>query len=104
MQRPSVQLDKDNKRLGIRKKGTYGYFLADSAYDSQQVYRYIFDRSSMIPVIDTNKRKGISLKKQSQARWLSIQLRQIYAEKYKKRWEIERTINILQEYFDLEYI
>jgi len=58
----------------------------------------------MIPVIDTNKRKGISLKKQSQARWLSIQLRQIYAEKYKKRWEIERTINILQEYFNLEYI
>ena len=53
----------------------YKYFLADSAYDSQQVYRYIFDRSSMIPVIDTNKRKGISLEKQSQARWLGIQLR-----------------------------
>ena len=33
-----------------------------------------------------------------------LPLRQIYAEKYKKRWEIERTINILQEYFDLEYI
>ena len=82
----------------------YKYFLADSAYDSQQVYRYIFDRSSMIPVIDTNKRKGISLEKQSQARWLGIQLRQIYAEKYKNRWEIERTINILQEYFNLEYI
>jgi len=23
---------------------------------------------------------------------------------YKNRWEIERTINILQEYFNLEYI
>ena len=41
----------------------YRYFLADSAYDSQQIYRYIFDHSSMIPVIDTNKRRGISLKK-----------------------------------------
>ena len=28
----------------------------------------------------------------------------IYAKRYKKRWEIERTINILQEYFNLEYI
>ena len=54
-------------------------------------------------MIDTNKRRGISLKNQSQARWLGIQLRQMYAEKYKKRWEIERTNNILQEYFGLEY-
>jgi len=64
------------------------YFLADSAYDSQQIYRYIFDHSSMIPVIGTNKRKGISLEKKSQSRWLG--LRKIYAEKYKKCWEIER--------------
>jgi len=82
----------------------YRYFLADSAYDSQQIYRYIFDCSSMIPVIDTNKRKGITLEKQSQARWLGIQLRQSYSDKYKKRWEIERTINVLQEYYKLEHI
>ncbi|MDI3523520.1 transposase [Kosmotoga sp.] len=63
----------------------YKYFLADSAYDSQQIYRYIFDRSSMIPVIDTNKRKNVSLEKQCQARWLGVQLRQ-------------------SEYFNLEYI
>jgi hypothetical protein len=52
----------------------YRYFLAGSVYDSQQIYRYIFDLSSLIPVIDTNKRKGISLEEQSQARWLGIQL------------------------------
>jgi len=42
----------------------------------------------MIPVIGTNKREGISLEKKSQSRWSG--LRKIYAEKYKKRWEIER--------------
>jgi len=56
----------------------------------------------MIPVIDTDKRKGTSLEMQSQVRRLGIQLRQIYAGKYKKRWKIERTINILQEYFNQE--
>ena len=35
---------------------------------------------------------------------MGIQLKQIYAEKYKNRWKIERTFNILQEYFNLEYI
>ena len=42
----------------------------------------------MILVTGTNKRKGISMRKQSQSCWLG--LRKIYAEKYKKCWELER--------------
>ena len=69
------------------------------------IAKIIEQLNKFLPSNFVNKQgKGISLEKQSQARWLGIQLKQIYAEKYKNRRKIERTFNILQEYFNLEYI
>lgn len=90
-------------KIQIDRISGYKYFLADSSYDSGVIYSYLLSCSTMIPVIDTNKRKNFSLKKQKQARWVGIMLRELHKDRYKKRWEIERTNNILEDYFKLEY-
>ena len=35
------------------------YILADSAYDASDIYDYVFENNHAIPVIGTNKRRGI---------------------------------------------
>lgn len=35
----------------------YSYILADSAYDTSEIYDYIFENIYAIPIIDTNKRR-----------------------------------------------
>ena len=42
----------------------YRYILADSTYDTSEIYDYIFENAHALPVIDTNRRIGIELKKE----------------------------------------
>jgi len=35
------------------------YIIADSAGDTSDIYDYVFENTHCIPVIDTNKRRGI---------------------------------------------
>jgi len=51
--------DSTTAKTQIDSGQRYRYFLADSVYDLQQIYRYIFDHSSIILVIDTNKRRKV---------------------------------------------
>jgi len=36
------------------------YILLDSAYDSEEIYNTIFEKTSAIPIIDINPRRGNS--------------------------------------------
>jgi hypothetical protein len=46
----------------------FKYILADSAYDFNRFYGYIFEKTGLIPVIDTNKKRGLDTEKQKQLR------------------------------------
>ena len=37
----------------------FSYILADSVYDTSDIYDYIFENTHSLPIIDTNRRKGI---------------------------------------------
>ena len=37
----------------------FSYILGDSAYDTSDIYDYIFENTHSLPIIDTNKRRGI---------------------------------------------
>ena len=39
--------------------GDYSYVLPDSAYDTSEIYAYIFENKFSLLVIDTYKRRGI---------------------------------------------
>ena len=82
----------------------YNYILMDAAYDFSDIYDYIFDNAHSIPVIDTNKRRGIIEYKLTYNRKLGIALRKKESSRYKLRWEIERTFSILKEILGMEYI
>jgi hypothetical protein len=73
----------------------YRYILADSAYDASEIYDYIFENSHSLPVIDTNKRRGIINDRLTVNRKIGIELRNKYSSMYSMRWEIERTFSIL---------
>jgi transposase len=75
----------------------FAYILADSAYDTSEIYDYIFDNTHSTPVIDTNRRRGIVPGRLSVNRRIGIDLRKEYASLYSLRWEIERTFSILEE-------
>ena len=66
----------------------FAYLLADSAYDTSDIYDYIFENTHSIPVIDTNKRRGIVPERLSVNRRIDIDLRREYASMYSLRWEI----------------
>ena len=82
----------------------YNYILMDAAYDSSDIYDYIFENAHAIPVIDTNRRRGIVEDRLSYNRKLGIELRKKESSRYKLRWEIERTFSILKEILKMEYI
>ena len=75
----------------------YNYILMDAAYDSSDIHDYIFEDTHAIPVIDTNRRRGIVENKLTYNRKLGIELRRKESSRYKMRWEIERTFSILKE-------
>ena len=82
----------------------YNYILMAPAYDSSDIYDYIFEDTHSVPVIDTNKRKGIVKDKLTYNRKLGISIRKRESSRYKLRWEIERTFSILKEILGMEYI
>ena len=78
------------------------YILLDSAYDSEEIYNTIFEKTSAIPIIDINPRRGSSKpsKKDDLNRWVMKNLRIKYALLYKDRSEIERVnANLKSTYF-----
>ncbi len=82
----------------------YNYILMDAAYDSSDVYDYVFENTHSVPVIDTNRRRGIVEEKLTYNRKLGIELRKRESSRYKLRWEIERTFSILKLILGMEYI
>ena len=72
----------------------------DTAYDSSDIYDYIFENTHAMPVIDTNRRRGIVENKLSYNRKLGIVLGKKESSRYKLRWEIERTFSILRKYWE----
>ncbi len=84
------------------------YILLDSAYDSEDIYNLILERTSAIPVIDVNPRRGNvePSDKDNFSRWMRKHLRIKYAPLYKSRWEIERVNSNLKSifFFSLEYV
>jgi hypothetical protein len=82
----------------------FSYILADSAYDTSGTYDYVFENTHALPVIDTNKRRGIVPERLSMNRKIGIDLRREYASLYSLRWEIERTFSILEEIMQCENI
>ena len=66
----------------------YSYILADSAYDTSEIYDYIFDNTHSMPVIDTNRRRGIRSDGLPMNRNIGIDLRKEYSSLYSLRWEI----------------
>ena len=82
----------------------FSYIIADSAYDSSEIYDYIFKNTHAIPIIDTNRRRNITSKRLKVNRRIGMEMRKIYAPIYSLRWEIERTFSILEEIMKCEYI
>ena len=82
----------------------YNYILMDAAYDSSDIYDYIFENTHAMPVIDTNKRRGIVENKLTYNSKLGIGIRKKESSRYKLRWEIERAFYILKEILGMEYI
>ncbi len=76
---------------------SFSYILADSAYDSSDIYDYVFENIHALPIIDTNKRRGIVDNRLPVNRKIGIEMRIEYASMYPLRWEIERTFSILEE-------
>jgi transposase, IS4 family len=76
----------------------------DAAYDSSDIYEYIFENSKCSPVIDTNRRRGIIDSKLSHSRREGMKIRREEASRYSLRWEIERTFAILQDILGCEFL
>jgi hypothetical protein len=82
----------------------FSYILGDSAYDTSDIYDYVFENTHSLPIIDTNKRRGIVPERLSVNRRIGIDLRREYSSLYSLRWEIERTFSILEEIMNAENI
>ena len=82
----------------------FSYILADAAYDTSDIYDYIFENTHSLPIIDTNIRRGIVPERLSMNRKIGIDLRREYASLYSLRWEIEGTFSILEEIMRAENI
>ena len=80
----------------------FSYILGDSAYDTSDIYDYVFENTHSIPVIDTNKRRGIVTDRLSVNRRIGIDLRREYSSLYSLRWEKVRTFSILEEIMKTE--
>ena len=82
----------------------YSYVMMDAAYDSSDIYEYVYENTQCSPIIDTNRRRGIIDSRLSHARREGIKLRIEEASRYSLRWEIERTFAILEDILGCEYI
>ncbi|MCL4447839.1 MAG: transposase [Thermoplasmatales archaeon] len=82
----------------------YEFIMMDKAYDSSDIYEYIFNNTHSSPLIDTNRRRGIVEERLSSARKNGIEIRKMESSRYSLRWEIERTFAILEDILNCEYI
>jgi hypothetical protein len=82
----------------------FSYILGDSAYDTSDIYDYVFENTHSLPIIDTNRRRGIIPERLPMNRKIGIDLRREYSSLYSLRWEIERTFFILEEIMRAENI
>ena len=82
----------------------YSYILADSAYDTSEIYDWIFENAHSLHVIDTNRRMGIIKDRLTVNRKIDIELKKEYSSMYSMRWEIERTFSILDSIMGSENI
>ena len=64
----------------------YSYVMMDAAYDSSDIYEYVYENTQCTPLIDTNKRRGIVDSRLSHARREVIKLRIEEASRYPLRW------------------
>ena len=64
----------------------------------------MFENTHSLPIIDTNRRRGIIPERLSVNRRIGIDLRREYSSLYSLRWEIERTFSILEEIMRAENI
>ncbi len=78
--------------------------LGDSAYDTSEIYDYVFENTHSLPIIDTNRGSGIVPERLPMNRKIGIDLRREYSSLYSLRWEIERTFSILEEIMRAENI
>ena len=75
--------DKNMEFEMIDSVGNYNYILMDAAYDSSDIYDYIFENTHSMPLIDTNRRRGIVENKLTYNRKLGIELRRKELSRYK---------------------
>ena len=78
--------------------------MMDAAYDSSDIYEYILENTRCSPVIDTNRRRGIVDSMLSHSRRDGIKIRREEASRYSLRWEIEKTLAILEDILRCKYI
>ena len=76
----------------------------DAAYDSSDIYEYVYENTQCTPIIDTNRRRGIIDSRLSHSRREGIKIRREEASRYSLRWEIERAFAILEDILGCEYI
>jgi hypothetical protein len=65
----------------------FEYIIMDKAYDSSDIYGFIFNNTHSSPLIDTNRRRGIVDEKLSMSRKNGIEIRKMESSKYSLRWE-----------------
>ena len=82
----------------------FSYILADSAYDTSDIYYYVFENTHSLSIIDTNRRRGIFPQRLPVNLRIGIDLSREYSSLYSLRWEIERTFSILEESMRAENI
>lgn len=86
--------------INTSKVGHYrhlSYILADYAYHTSDIYDYVFENSHSIPVIDTNKSRGIVPERLLVNCMVGIDLRREFSSLYSLRKEIELIFTILEE-------
>ena len=84
--------------------GDHEYILMDAAYDSSSIYDYILENTHAIPIIDTNRRRGVVPYNLTFNRKQGKIIKGSEKSIYKLRWEIERTFSILEEILLSEHI
>ena len=78
----------------------FQYVLADSTYNSSEIYDYIFEITHSMPVIDTNRRRGIILEKLIMNRYIGFEIRKNHWGMYSLRLEIGGHSQYWRKYWD----
>lgn len=77
--------------------GDHEYILMDAAYDSSGISDYIMENTHAIPIIDTNRRRGVVPYNLTFNRKQGKIIKGNEKSRFRLRWEIKRTFSILEE-------